>query len=187
MFSTFNIPTPACLLTGAVRSLFRSVTQRCSLLNDRDIVLQIPWTHLHDAQATDSLERSLWTSSEAMPEKCSLCSFHTTNVAHFRRHCTMTHGLWMARSQFGHFWEHTDTGLPQCKFCGSVFATWSGFKTHVERGCQSILRGPQPCLLPEEQPRRDCLGTINMHMQITADAAVRSVADGCGTGKSSRS
>ena len=180
----FHLPSPARLLHGAADSLWQSVTQRSEQLASNDILHQISWESLQTVldrldlvQASESLESS-WTVATEVPEleacySCSLCNFVTTQPSWFRRHCAMIHGFRMHRTQFQHFTDHMVDGLPQCKHCGLKFTTWRTFKTHVERGCQVFLRGPEPCLPPVVLPGRDALGNSDPHMQVTADVATR--------------
>ena len=182
--ANFHLPTPAQLLHGAAASLWQSVTQREFSLTANDILLQIHWGNLTDllsrlaqVQASESLESSWTAVTEAQSVEptysCRLCPFSTANPAWFRRHCTIVHGFRMHRTQFHNFTDHMIDGLPQCKHCGLQFSTWRSFKTHVERGCQAILRGPEDCLHQTDLPGRDVLGSSDPHMQVAADVATR--------------
>ena len=60
------------------------------------------------------------------------------------------HGLRMYRTLALNPAEFASQGLPTCKFCNRSFRTWQSFHTHVQRGCQAVLLGPQPCTRDSE-------------------------------------
>ena len=181
----FQIPSPARLLYGAAESLRQSVSQRRGSLDPNDILHQIQWDGLQElvntlahVQVSESLESSWTPATEApIPEvqySCNLCEFVTANPSGFRRHCTMVHGFRMHRTQFLQYTDHMLAGLPQCKHCDLKFTTWRAFKSHLERGCQALLRGPEVCLRTQDLGGREVLGSLNPHMQVAADVATRS-------------
>ena len=184
-FHIHHIPSPATLLHGAVAGLWTSVTQRTGHVIPEDIVLTVSWDHLPDlmrqfshAQATVSLERSFQAVSEAKSHggllQCSMCAFTTTDIPHFRRHCTQVHGQSMHCTRVSSIQDFFVDGLPQCKHCGLAFTTWRLFRAHITRGCQVLLRGPEACLRPSAQFQGDLLGTLVPTMNAADSAAVRS-------------
>ena len=170
-FQLQNIPAPLDILRQAVSSLLRTVHARQFQLQPGDIVLEISWEHLDGiSNLLDSIQvgTSLSSSSQLAIEVtqprddliCHLCGFQATDVAHFRRHCTVTHQLHMSRSNFCLLTDFMEHGLPQCRFCKRCFTTWRRFKIHIEMGCQELLRGPSICLQSAARSRRAALGTI---------------------------
>ena len=180
-----NIPSPAVLLLGAAIQLQQSVTQRCSSLQSYDIVWSVDWSHLPAlvrqlelVQASESLERSSFATREVTLTgkkiQCALCGFETPHLSVFRRHCTQLHGQGMYRTQFSSAIHFFVDGLPQCKFCGLAFTSWRSFTTHIERGCQVLLRGPALCLKPLDRLGQDALCSLANSMQVAGDVATRS-------------
>ena len=148
-----SIATPLQQLCAAAKQLLQSITQRCTKLTTDDITLQLPWDHLSD------LVHKLATAQELSPQpvepsslridpssqdifQCAKCDFVASDVATFRRHCTMVHGNRVCRGHFALASNFTDTGLPECKYCGKIFTTWRQFQTHIDRGCQVLFSGP---------------------------------------------
>ena len=148
-----SIATPLQQLRAAAEQLLQSITQRLTRLQADDITLQLPWDHLNHLVTTlantqelssRSVEPSSLCVDPSSPDlfQCTRCDFVATNVATFRRHCTMVHGLPVFRSHFALASQFTNTGLPECKHCGQTFTTWRRFQIHIERGCQVLYSGP---------------------------------------------
>ena len=157
VFSAFALPRPAALLTAAVDSFQRSLTQRESLLQADDLARTLNWDHLAlirtqiaEVQA-DLARRRVETAlsgevqGSELQYHCRLCSFCTDHVSAFRRHCTVEHGTQMYRHFNISMHEYCTDGLPQCKYCHHSFSTWRSFRIHIERGCQALLLGPAHC------------------------------------------
>ena len=184
VFQHHSVPSPIALLHGTVTGLIESVTQRRSQLATHDLVLTLHWHHLTDIQqqlatlqASASVEpvHSIWTlSHEATsnpPYQCAICPFSTIDVHHFRRHCTIIHGLTLFRTRQVHASDFFVDGLPECKLCGKCFTTWRSFQNHIERGCQAVISGPALCVPQAGQHLSDTLPSVaNMS---SPDAAVR--------------
>ena len=148
-----HIPTPLQLLRAAANQLLQSITQRQTQMPADDITLQLPWNHLHDlvnalelAQelSPSSVEPALLRDQPSQPDvfQCVACDFFATDVASFRRHCTMVHGKHVHRQQYALAHQFATDGLPECKYCHRIFTTWRRFQVHIERGCEVLLVGP---------------------------------------------
>jgi len=157
VFSAFALPRPAALLTAAVDSFQRSLTQRKSILHADDLAMTLQWDHLalirtqiSEVQA-DLARRRVETALSGEVQgsdiryHCRLCSFCTDHVSAFRRHCTVAHGTQMYRHFNISMHDYCTDGLPQCKYCHHSFSTWRSFRIHIERGCQALLLGPAHC------------------------------------------
>lgn len=164
VFTAFSLPAPADLLIAAADTLQRSVSQRLLLLQHDDIACTLSWNHLTackqmvlDAQATLARQRAETALSAEVTSQpslycCTQCSFCTNHVAAFRNHCTLQHGMTMFRIHNHDLSLHAINGLPECKHCSKIFATWRSFRTHLERGCQVVLPGPAACTgIPDQQ------------------------------------
>ena len=92
--------------------------------------------------------------------------------AFFRRHCTIAHDAKMFRTHFVNPANFAVDGLPICKFCHQTFTTWRSFLTHIERGCQELVSGPQTCTIGADRVGA-ALGTIDLPAQHMADVAAR--------------
>eukprot|EP00435_Cladocopium_sp_Y103_P007847 s2152_g2.t1 len=145
-----RIPTPLQQLRAAASQLLTSVTQRLADLPSDDITLQISWQHLqsliHQLDTAQDLGALLVEppSVRQVPEllhRCVHCGFLTSDVAVFRRHCTIQHGYRVDRTQFALTSSFTQQGLPTCKFCSKTFATWRTFQIHIDRGCEALFPG----------------------------------------------
>ena len=148
-----GIPTPLQQLRAAAKQLLQSTTQRMTTLQEDDIALQLPWGHLSELVAKLEHTQELSpppvepTELRAGPNageiyQCCLCDFLATDVASFRRHCTLIHGQRVPKRHFATASHFTTNGLPECTFCGQSFSTWRSFQTHIERGCQVLYSGP---------------------------------------------
>ena len=148
-----NLPTPLQQLRAAAKQLLRSITQRHTQLPADDITLQLPWDHLYELiNALDSaqelspqpVEPAELRCQSSRPDvfQCTHCDFLATDVASFRRHCTMIHGKQVHRQHFVIASQFTIDGLPECKYCHRTFTTWRRFQVHIERGCQELYSGP---------------------------------------------
>ena len=151
--SLAGLPTPLQLLRAAAQQLLRSITQRMSLLHVDDIALQLPWSHLEDLVIALNSTQDLCprlvepavsrvAPSDTDTYHCNLCAFIANDVATLRRHCTTAHGQMVTRHHFAAASQFTQTGLPECKYCGRIFTTWRRFQVHIERGCQVLYTGP---------------------------------------------
>lgn len=157
VFQRHHVASPAELLHDTVTGLLASVTQRYAKVDQHDLVRTISWDHLHDIltqlQAIQTSIRATEHPTPAdLPEasltpcfSCTLCEFQTSHASVFRRHCTISHGLRIFRTQPALTASYAVDGLPECKFCGMVFTTWRTFQHHIERGCQVLLGGPAQC------------------------------------------
>ena len=145
-----GIPTPLQQLRAAAKQLLQSTTQRMTTLQDDDIALQLPWGHLSELVAKLEQTQELSpppvepTELRAGPNdgeiyQCYLCDFLATDVASFRRHCTMIHGQRVPKRHFATASHFTTNGLPECTFCGKSFSTWRSFQTHIERGLSGLV------------------------------------------------
>ena len=148
-----GIPTPLQQLRAAAKQLLQSITQRMSALQDDDITLQLPWGHLTELVDTldktqelspQPVEPTVLCAEPSAPEifQCCLCDFFATDVASFRRHCTMIHGQRVPKRHFAQASLFTTNGLPECQFCSQSFSSWRSFQTHIERGCKVLYSGP---------------------------------------------
>ena len=156
------LPRPVELLLGALSNLSESVSQRRLHSSSHDFACTLTWDHLLpmreiliDAQAAlDRRRAHSALSQEILATEqlfhCACCSFHTNDTAAFRRHCTVAHGLRMYRTLALNPADFAFQGLPTCKFCHRSFQTWHSFQIHVQRGCQAVLLGPQPCTRDSE-------------------------------------
>ena len=157
VFQQYPIPSPADVLTAAVKSLQQSVAQRQLTWREDAVATCLDWTHLNQfphliatSQAALSLQRvETALSGEVHCSEpmytCTLCAFQTPHVSSFRRHCTVDHGIKMFRTLNTSYETFMTNGLPECSFCKHVFSSWRSFRIHIERGCQALLLGPQAC------------------------------------------
>lgn len=154
--SRHGVDLPFAWLWRTADSLLQSATQRLHIVTSHDIVHQLDWSHLHQLKdfLADQLHRGLEEQtasppSTALPSEpvyfCQVCGFYTDQVADFRRHCTIVHGLRMNRSKHVNPAMFMLNGLPQCRYCFQTFTTWRSFHVHIQRGCQAICAGPEPC------------------------------------------
>ena len=181
-FAVHKIPHPTRLLHGTATSLLTTVCTRATQLLPHDLAHTITWTHLPELlqtldamQATTSLETPLHSTLEACATvafyQCTQCDFCTDNVSAFRRHCTIEHCCTMHRTRFVDIMHFSDNGLPICKQCHQHFTTWRMFQSHLERGCQVAVIGPDACTGVNSlslAPRH----TLAMQ-PVTADVAMR--------------
>ena len=157
VFQQYPIPSPADVLTAAVKSLLQSVAQRQLTWRPDTVANSLDWTPLAQfpqliatTQAAISLHRVETALSGEVHFNgplytCTQCAFQTSNVSSFRRHCTVEHGIKMFRAQNIPYVACMTNGLPECSFCKQVFSSWCNFRMHIERGCQAILLGPPAC------------------------------------------
>ena len=143
-----QLPTPGQLLHGAVDTLLESVTQRQQVLHQTDIVRLFSWKHLtalknriDSLEALDFLALELPAEVPSQVHRCQFCDFGTSDVAHFRRHCTIIHGVGTFRIQPADVCDYMLHGLPTCQFCLTKFSNWRNLRSHVERGCQALFAG----------------------------------------------
>ena len=156
-----RVAPPIAWLLDSIDSLQRSLHNRAANANSTDIIHQLDWTHL------DCLKITLHEHLSAGPEylvqpvesevpsalyTCQQCDFSTPNVAHFRRHCTVTHAQSMYRTHPADPKRYMLHGLPQCKFCFQKYTTWRSFCIHIQRGCQVLIAGPAGCWTQPDRP-----------------------------------
>ena len=158
VFALFDFPAPAAILTAAVETLQRSVSQRFEHLQPDDIACTLDWTHLatckmliHEAQANLARHRAETALSAEVPSQdflyhCALCNFCTNHASAFRSHCTTMHNAPMYRTHNLSLPSHAIDGLPECKHCHKIFSSWRSFRTHLERGYQVLQPSPDFCL-----------------------------------------
>lgn len=155
-FLHHQVQNPAAFLHGTVTSLLESIAQRHAILQPQDLALTVNWTHLTALQQQLAILQAADPSGHLHPARsqppqagnmiwCQLCGFQTADVSHFRRHCTIIHGLKLFRTTHAIASDFTVNGLPECRFCGKIFTTWRTFQHHIERGCQAIVSGPLQC------------------------------------------
>ena len=177
-----KIPPPLSLLHGTAAGLLRTLESRQAQLFSHDLAHLIDWTHLPtlmdqltQMQATTSFETpalQLEANWQLPFFQCAHCDFCTDDVSVFRRHCTIAHDAKMFRTHFVNPANFAVDGLPICKFCHQTFTTWRSFLTHIERGCQELVSGPQTCTIGADRVGA-ALGTIDLPAQHMADVAAR--------------
>lgn len=78
------------------------------------------------------------TDDRPATHHCPMCDFHTADLAHLKRHCTITHKLHQFNLNHIDLYQDTINGLPQCSKCHRSFTTWRSFHKHVgKRTCEA--------------------------------------------------
>ena len=156
-----HVDPPIAWLLHTLEGLQLSLHHRLATACSFDIIGRLDWSHLDDLHAMLTWNLHAGPTTAILPAEqdvplplhtCSQCQYTTTDVAQFRRHCTMAHDLPMSRSQHVHAIQFMHKGLPQCKYCFQTFTSWRSFHVHIQRGCQVLLAGPSPCWRATTQP-----------------------------------
>ena len=156
-----RVAPPCAWLLDSIDSLQRSLTTRAVNSLEHDITRQMNWDHLD--QLKDQLHTILQTGPDYLIQShigdvptalytCQQCDFCTANVAHFRRHCTISHAKSMYRIHPVTSKQYSLHGLPQCKYCFAKYTTWRSFYIHIQRGCQVLIAGPAGCWHRSDRP-----------------------------------
>lgn len=156
-----RVAPPIAWLLDSVDSLRRSLQTRVANALPTDMIHHMTWDNLDQLRHT--LHEHLTSGPPILVQpatsevptalySCQQCDFCTTDVAHFRRHCTMQHDKRMNRSMVFNPQKYMLHGLPQCRFCLHKYTTWRAFCIHVQRGCQVLVAGPPGCWSRPERP-----------------------------------